>query len=913
MGGDPVGRGLEKQALRAVFERARVESAGVVLYGEAGIGKTTLCRATATMAGEDGFAVLTTTGSAAEMSMAWAGLADLLAGIDESVIAGLSPLHQQALRAVGTGLDAPGGDERLVAAAFRAALDGQSRQRPVAVIVDDAQWLDEPSKLVVAFAVRRLPSRLAVVIAFRGGESGGEDPPWVRMADPQALSRMTLGPMSREELRTMIDARLGHIPEAATMTRIHSLSGGHPLYALELARAAGEHPGRDLGELPPSLAGLVRERIGAVDDRTKQALVVAAAAFEPTVEVVAAAVGCGSDELVDMLQPLESRGVLVFDGPRIRFSHPLLASGVTGGVDPAARRLAHRRLAGAVASPEQRARHLASSTPQGDPETLAALDAAAEAAAARGAYSTAAQLLSLCIDRGGDVEFRRLRAADFHFRAGSLDDAETLLMPALEDLSPGFVRTAALMLVAAISGYREGLAGTTDLLRRAVEEAGDDLMLRAQAQLLLSTATGIGGDMASSVQLAGQARADAAATGLPQLHSQALAVWVSASIIHGLGMDSEAMREALDLGDPDVTAPVMFRPTTVQAQTCAWTGQLVDAHAMMTEVALRCAERGNELDVVWADEQLTMINVALGRYDDAERTATDALQRAEQIGGRLPLINAYTAAATVAAYRGRLEDTRVAARAAVAAATAAQMHYVTRPPLMSLAFVQVSDGRYDEALQTLAPLLESFDPDHGTEIMVGGYLPDAVEALVALGRAEEAEPLVAALEVNGARHDRPWMLAVGARCRALLAADERDLDAALTSAEEAMAHHDRLPMPFERARTELLVGQLQRRRRRTQAAQASLSRAAEVFDEIGSPLWSARAHRELQRLPTRSAGAALTDSERQVAEHAASGLTNKEIAATVYLSTKTVEMHLSNAYRKLGVRSRTQLAARLRG
>ena len=147
----------------------------------------------------------------------------------------------------------------------------------------------------------------------------------------------------------------------------------------------------------------------------------------------------------------------------------------------------------------------------------------------------------------------------------------------VDDLSAGFMRAVGLMLLAAIRGFRDGLASTIGLLEGAVSETGEDPMLRAQALMLLSTATGIGGDMASSVRLAGQARADADTTGLEDLRSQALAVWVAANMIHGNGLDSGAMRTALELENHETTAPIMFRPTSVSAQTCAWTGRLDDA------------------------------------------------------------------------------------------------------------------------------------------------------------------------------------------------------------------------------------------------------------------------------------------------------------------------------------------------
>ena len=158
----------------------------------------------------------------------------------------------------------------------------------------------------------------------------------------------------------------------------------------------------------------------------------------------------------------------------------------------------------------------------------------------------------------------------------------------------------------------------------------------------------------------------------------------------------------------------------------------------------------------------------------------------------------------------------------------------------------------------------------------------------------------------------PRMLAVGARCRALVQAGRGDLDEAVRSAERAMAYHDQLPMPFERTRTQLLIGQLQRRQRRIAAARVNLDRAAALLEEIGSPLWAARAQRELARLTTGPAKDLLTDSERLIAERAAAGQSNKEIAAGLFLSAKTVEMHLARTYRKLGIRSRVQLADGLR-
>jgi DNA-binding CsgD family transcriptional regulator len=232
---------------------------------------------------------------------------------------------------------------------------------------------------------------------------------------------------------------------------------------------------------------------------------------------------------------------------------------------------------------------------------------------------------------------------------------------------------------------------------------------------------------------------------------------------------------------------------------------------------------------------------------------------------------------------------------------------------MGLGFLEVSLGDYTAALAVLRPLLDAFDPVHTTEIEGGGHLPDAIEALSGLGRAEEAEPLVEALECQGAARDRAWMQAMGARGRGHVLAARGDLEGAQRAVEEAMAHHERLPMPFERARTQLLLGQLMRRRRRIPAATATLREALDTFERLGTPLWAARARKEIARLDRpRGDSQTLTAAERRVAELAAAGLSNKQIAAELFIAAKTVEVNLSQVYRKLGIRSRAALFSALR-
>jgi DNA-binding CsgD family transcriptional regulator len=268
----------------------------------------------------------------------------------------------------------------------------------------------------------------------------------------------------------------------------------------------------------------------------------------------------------------------------------------------------------------------------------------------------------------------------------------------------------------------------------------------------------------------------------------------------------------------------------------------------------------------------------------------------------------------LAAYTGQEFDARRDASEALAVCQSCDSPFlVTVWPATTLGFLDVSLGNYEAALDTLEPWLRAVEEEpNATEIFVAPFLPDAIEAMIALNRVGEAENLIDALERNGSRLDRPWMLAVGARCRAMQLAAHDDLVAASLAAERAMLEHDRLPMPFERARTQLLLGQIQRRRRQKSIAATTLREALNTFEELGTALWADRVRAELARVkvglhPTDD----LTASEQRVAELAASGMTNRQVATVLSISPKTVESNLMRIYRKLGIRSRAELGQRI--
>lgn len=264
--------------------------------------------------------------------------------------------------------------------------------------------------------------------------------------------------------------------------------------------------------------------------------------------------------------------------------------------------------------------------------------------------------------------------------------------------------------------------------------------------------------------------------------------------------------------------------------------------------------------------------------------------------------------AVVAAHTGREQDVRENARAAIELAKRYDSPRLPDWAVIALGFLEVSLGRHEQALQVLGPLIERLPREPGTEIISAAYLPDAVEALVSLGHHDRALPLIEALESNGRLLDRPWMLATAARCRSLWLATRGDVSGAVARIEEALRHHDRLPMPFERARTLLLAGQLRRRQRKREAARTALAEAVRIFADLGAPLWAERARAELARtFKGRSGLLGLTASEQRVAELAAEGLTTKDIAVALFVSPKTVESNLTRIYRKLRIRTRAEL------
>lgn len=910
-----IARGAEGHAVAELLSCAQHGPAVLLVEGEAGIGKTTLLLEAADRARALGFAVLTAHGSPAELGYAYAAVADLLSGIDDA-LTDVLPLRQRlALERVRWDqhvVEGPATDERTTAAAFLHVLEHLSNRAPVLLAVDDGQWLDPSSRLVLGLVRQRLAGSVALLLTLRIDEHDPDGAARKFFSELAAAGpRVRMRPLDVGGVNDVIAARLGRPLPRPVVTRIHRVSGGNPLFALELARAE-LHTSRWTTGVPDGLAALVRDRLRDIGDEEQRVLLAVACAAEPTVEMVSRTVDLPADRVLAVLDSVADLGVVALAGNRIRFSHPLFATGVAANALPAHRRAIHRALAETVHEPELRARHLALAATTNDETTLTAIDLGADVLAARGALAAAADLIELALTRGGDTPMRRIRAAELHFRSGSIPPARAHLLSTLDGLQPGVVRGLALAHLGAVMAYADDLTGAINALSEAADEAADAPALRLVCEIRLALALAIAGRMTETVERAQRAITLAEGLEAPGLHSQALALWVTAAFIQGQGVHDHALREAVQLEDPNSGATTFLRAGAVQAVMSAYIGDLETAEAQLQAVKHSMSTVGNEIDLVWVDNRLAAVAIWSGRYDAAEEWARAAVQRAEQLDARLSLATAWTKRATVAAYRGRDREARTDAMAAIDTARAIGALRQVKEPTRVLAFLEVSRGNYAAALTLLTPLLEEFDPPRELEIEGGEHLPDAVEALIALRDLTQAQKVVDALEQHGLERDRPWMRSVGARGRGALLAARGDLAAAHEALDEAMVHHQRLAMPFERARTQLLLGQLQRRRRRRRDAAATLTSALETFDELGTPIWVERARTELKRLEaTRSHGQQLTPAERRIAGLAARGLSNREIAAELFLAEKTIDSTLTSVYRKLAIRSRAGLAAAL--
>jgi DNA-binding CsgD family transcriptional regulator len=900
-----VGREQELETLDRFIAATAERPSSLVLQGDAGIGKTALIERAVLEGRARGYEILYARPTNAERSLSFLGLTDLLSHSHELLHALPSP-QRRALEAallLEEPTDGPP-DSRAIALGVLGVLRSLASSRPVIVAIDDLHWLDDATAGALISALRRLKSEpIGVLAAIRTDADSTAD-----IARAVQGEKVVVAPLSVGAIYALLSDRLRLSVPRALLLRIYEACRGNPLFALEIGSALKEHglpePGQ-LFEIPADTETLFTTRLEQLSEDTLDALAVAATIASPTRSLVKA-VSTGP------LEPAVAADVIRIEGERIRFRHPLLASAAYGRLSVDARRKLHRRIATAVADHEERARHLARAAGAPDREVAAALDDAAEHAARRGAPAAAAELAQLAVDLtpaddSDRLGTRRRIAAELHFLAGDVARSREILERLVEQLPAGTERASALLQLAeARSG---DLIAMLPLRERAVAEAVADDRVLARALHLLARTLFVAGSAKQGLARAREAVAAAERAGDVGLLAASLSVAAWLEISSGR-VTPGVLERALAL-EPEAGYLRFYEsPSTVEGlRLMVLADDLDAARERLADAEAVARDHGDDECRTLLLGHLAPLECRAGRLAAAEQHAIESYELRQQFGlgsgAQLYLI------ALVRAHQGRAEEAEAAAVRARALCEQAGNEVFAVRNLWVLGLLALSRGDYANAVETLAPLLGRLARCGYGPMTVLPVLPDAIEALIGVGNLEHAAAHLDELDAT-ARLGSAYALARAARCRGLLAAAGRHYSAALDAFDKAVAAHERLPDPIERGRTLLALGQTQRRAGRRRDARETLQEGLAIFEEIDTALWAERTRTELGRLGGRAPSAGdLTGAEKRVARLVAEGKTNREVAAALFVTERTVETHLSSIYRKLDLRSRTELAAYL--
>jgi DNA-binding CsgD family transcriptional regulator len=912
-----VGRDAELDSLQAFLAAAERGPAALVISGEPGIGKTVLWEAVIEDARDRFARVLSCRGLEAEASFAFAGLSELLSGTLDEVVEALPGPRRRALE-VALLLVEPGEqppDAHAIGLALLDVLREFAQQGPVLIALDDVQWLDASSAAVLQVTMRRLREERIGILATVRAAPGLSMPFELESSFPgDRLTELSLEPLSLGALHGLLKERLGVELTRAELVWVQQASSGNPFFALELARqGTRRRPGQGT-PVPDSLGTLLGERLAGLPTSTRDVLLIAAAAGRAPVDVITAAHANG-DDANEALEPAIREGVIEIDASRIRFTHPLLASVCLEAASSRQRRAVHEALARAVVDVEEQVRHLALAAEGPDAGVASRLDEAAEHAAARGAPAAAAELCELAADLtpspdAADNRRRRLEAAELHRLAGGRERAKELLEPLLAEAPSGPERADVLLgLVDTLWGDLTRMIELCD--EALVEATGDDL----RSARILAYRTGLyilKADFGPAVADAKAVLEKAERVGDPALLATAISR-VASTEGYASGVPLELLERGVDIEDRHELALTYYSsPRYSLARLQMRLGEIDRPRAALEELESSAAGRGDEISrgmMLWA---LSNLEWMAGRWPQAHQHATAAYELTEQTqhshargwSGRVKTL--------VEADLGLVDQARASGEKGLAWALETSSPLFAIHAQAALGHLELALGNSEAAAERLRGLPGELLAGGGTDPALPLWA-DAVESLIAVGELDLAREYLDPFEANARRLGGGYALIGVARCRGLLAAASGDLATASEIHEAALAELDARSYPLERARTLLCLGSVHRQAKQKRRARDALEEALATFEQLGAPLWAEKARAELRRISGRGRASEedLTEMEERVARLAANGRSNKEIAAELFVSVHTVSAHLSRAYRKLGIGSRTELAGRL--
>jgi DNA-binding CsgD family transcriptional regulator/tetratricopeptide (TPR) repeat protein len=911
------GRGAERGLLARFLDAG--EASAAILTGAAGIGKTALWEWATTRAAGDGHLVLASRAGAAEAQLPWVGLTDLLRGTEASVLAGLPAPQREALRVVML-QSSPGepADERAVGTALLSALSAQARSRPVLIALDDLPYLDAATTGALRFALRRLGPQSGVRLIATARGDGSRWAPLDGLPADQVLP-VAVGPVTVAALVELLADRLTVRLTRPVLMRVHATSGGNPLYALELARALDRleiavTPGVPL-PVPTSLGALVAERVRSLPRDVLAIAAGTAAAWRFTDEGLepGALERAELAGLVIVEEPGAPGGLTVPGGPRtVRTAHPLMSAAAYAALPAAERRELHQRLAMSSDDPLERGRHAALAATRADPRIAVALDAGVAAALAAGAPDIAAELSRLALQHTSADADRAVRLdllADALVRAGDSPGAVRAQREAIDLTPAGPERVRRRIRLAEMATEVIGWGGAAAELQAAAAEAAAYPVVRSEALLTLAAVT-------DDIDLADASAAEAVALleeggqAEPAVMSGALGQAAGAKFRAGRGLDHDMFRRAIDLERDHPSRRLSDRADASYAALLKYADDLDEAEPRLLALLAESRASGDLSSIAYSLAHLPHVALWQGQLARARQFAEEHLDVAEQGSLAAQARQARHNLSVILVYEGRLDEGAAALASSLDDAVAT--NYDRHRAHGALGFAALSGGDPAAAAGHFDRWHAVLTTMHLREPGYSRWHLDYLVSLVATGRLADARAFLDHLDALVAASGRRSAGAVALTGRAMVHAASGELPAALAAVGQSLAWYEGSPLRFDRARTLLIAGQLQRRAKAKRLAQGLLAEAHREFTAFGAAAWAAQAAAELARVNLRPpAPGGLTETERRVAELAAAGLTNREAAQRLFLSVKTVEANLARVYRKLAITSRAELGARM--
>jgi DNA-binding NarL/FixJ family response regulator len=906
-GSGVVGRERELATLRAFLRDDDVHGT-LVLSGWPGIGKTTLWEAGVEEARRDGARILSARPSDAEARLVFGALIDVLDPVGSDELEGLPAPQLEALevallRRMPTGDPAPAS---AVAVGLLNALRTLSDHDRLLVALDDIQWLDEASASALAFAARRLEGdRVRFLLARRPGRATALE----QALEPRGIERLELGGLSLGGTRRLLLERLGLSLSRPVMRRLYDATLGSPLFALEVGRTLVADGVPSIGAelpVPERVEELLGTRVAALPEAPRRLLTIVA--LSPDLRLGQLTQLADEGALAEAVEA----GVLVVDGDHVRASHPLIAAAAARDYPAAERPALHRLVAETVPDGELRTRHLALAAEEPDAALAATVSEAASAAARRGAAQAAAELADQALRLTPDDDPARidrlLELGHLLEVAGEKQRMSDLLTPVVDSLPPGLARARAWFLLTGgdVRSNREIL----DFFEKALAESTEDPRLRAAVL----------GELAANVAAVRVER-----IGMTE-------AWAEEALALARSVDDDAERPVLyalawartlggrpvdDLCDRfrELTEESAYymapSPERVAVQRLVWRGSIQEARDALTRLLDMADERGEPSSYALQRLHVCELELRAGGWDAAARLLDEWAESSDKTLLLWPMYE--RCRALLAVGRGDTADAVRWADEAIARAKQTGCNWDRLEATRALGMSRLLSREPELAAEALRWVWAHTENEGVDDRGAFPAAPELVEALVELGEVEEATAVVERLAELAEAQDHPWGITTSRRCRALIGLTAAYDDGTVDELEEVARAYASLGLRFEAARSLLALGRAQRRHRKWGAARDTLERAAAGFEELGSTGWGDAARDELARVGARRTPDAgeLTAAESRVAELAAQGLSNKEIAQALVVTVSTVEFHLSKTYAKLGIRSRAQLASRL--